>query len=105
MNLWYSLGVTLEFRKKFNIKLNYFSNEYQKIIWYCEKYKKKKIYDLIIKITNESIDKDKVILNLKRLNIVLQNERNYNIEDDRNLIEVKNTLNNLKNHLINIFNK
>jgi hypothetical protein len=32
MNLWYSLGVTLEFRKKFNIKLNYFSNEYQKII-------------------------------------------------------------------------
>ena len=65
----------------------------------------KKIYDLIIKITNESIDKDKVILNLKRLNIVLQNERNYNIEDDRNLIEVKNTLNNLKNHLINIFNK
>ncbi len=69
------------------------------------KNKKKKIYDLIIKITNESIDKDKVILNLKRLNIVLQNERNYNIEDDRNLIEVKNTLNNLKNHLINIFNK
>ena len=65
----------------------------------------KKIYDLIIKITNKSIDKDKVILNLKRLNIVLQNERNYNIEDDRNLIEVKNTLNNLKNHLINIFNK
>ena len=60
---------------------------------------------LIIKITNESIDKDKVILNLKRLNIVLQNERNYNIEDDKNLIEVKNTLNNLKNHLINIFNK
>ena len=65
----------------------------------------KKIYDLIIKKTNESIDKDKVILNLKRLNIVLQNERNYNIEDDRNLIEVKNTLNNLKIHLINIFNK
>ena len=105
MNLWYSLGVNLEFRKKFNIKINYFSNEYQKIIFDCEKYKMKKIYDLIIKITNESIDKDKVILHLKRLNIVLQNERNYNIEDDRNLIEVKNTLNNLKNHLINIFNK
>ncbi len=63
----------------------------------------KKIYDLIIKITNESIDKDKVILHLKRLNIVLQNERNYNIENDRNLFEAKNTLNNLKNHLINIF--
>ena len=63
----------------------------------------KKIYDLIIKITNESIDKDKDILNLKRLNIILQNERNYNIEDDRNLIEAKNTLNTLKNHLINIF--
>ena len=105
MNLWYSLGVTLEFRKKFNFKLNYFSNEYQKIILDCEKYKMKKIYDLIIKITNESIDKDKVILNLKRLNIVLQNERNYNIENDRNLFEAKNTLNNLKNHLINIFNK
>ena len=103
INLWDSLGVTLEFRKKFNFKLNYFSNEYQKIIFECEKYKMKKIYDLIIKITNELIDKDKDILNLKRLNIVLQNERNYNIEDDRNLIEAKNTLNNLKNHLINIF--
>ena len=103
INLWDSLGVTLEFRKKFNIKINYFSNEYQKIIFECEKYKMKKIYDLIIKITNELIDKDKDILNLKRLNIVLQNERNYNIEDDRNLIEAKNTLNNLKNHLINIF--
>ena len=32
MNLWDSLGVTLEFRKKFNIELNYFSKEYQKII-------------------------------------------------------------------------
>ncbi len=103
INLWDSLGVTLEFRKKFNFKLNYFSNEYQKIILDCEKYKMKKIYDLIIKITNESIDKDKLILNLKRLNIVLQNERNYNIENDRNLFEAKNTLNNLKNHLINIF--
>ena len=62
INLWDSLGVTLEFRKKFNFKLNYFSNEYQKIILDCEKYKMKKIYDLIIKITNESIDKDKLLL-------------------------------------------
>ena len=38
MNLWDSLGVTLEFRKKFNIELNYFSKEYQKIIWDSEKY-------------------------------------------------------------------
>ena len=37
--------------------------------------------------------------------MILQNDRNYNIEDDRTFIETKNTLNNLKNHLINIFNQ
>ena len=105
INLWDALGVTFEFRKRFHFKLSYFSKEYQKIIFESEKNKMKKIYDLIIKITNESIDKDKEIINLKRLNMILQNERNYNIEDDRTFIETKNTLNKLKNHLINIFNQ
>ena len=32
MNLWNILGVTFEFRKRFQLKLNYFSQEYQKIL-------------------------------------------------------------------------
>ena len=39
INLWNALGVTFEFRKRFQLKLNYFSQEYQKIFFDCEKKK------------------------------------------------------------------
>ncbi len=103
MNLWNILGVTFEFRKRFQLKLNYFSQEYQKILIECEKKKMKKIYDLILKITNELIEKDKCISYLKRLNVIIQNEINTIIQNDKNLKEAKKYIIFLKEHLLNIY--
>ena len=103
INLWNILGVTFEFRKRFQLKLNYFSQEYQKILIESEKIKMKKIYDLILKITNELIDKDKCISYLKRLNVIIQNEINTIIQNDKSLKEAKKYIILLKEHLLNIY--
>ena len=103
INLWNILGVTFEFRKRFQLKLNYFSQEYQKIFFDCEKKKMRKVYDLILKITNELIEKDKCISYLKRLNVIIQNEINTIIQNDKNLKEAKKYIIFLKEHLLNIY--
>ena len=97
-NLWNTLGVTSDFKKKFQFRLTYFGEEYQKIIIEVEKQKMKKIYNLIRKITNDIINKDKNIVNLKRLNVIIQNEID-NLEDDKHIIEAKKVLIILKENL------
>ena len=62
----------------------------------------KKIYNLIRKITNDIINKDKNIVNLKRLNVIIQNEID-NLEDDKHIIEAKKELIILKENLLNIY--
>ena len=101
-NLWNTLGVTSDFKKKFQFRLTYFDEEYQKIIIEVEKQKMKKIYNLIRKITNDIINKDKNIVNLKRLNVIIQNEID-NLEDDKHIIEAKKELIILKENLLNIY--
>ena len=101
-NLWNTLGVTSDFKKKFQFRLTYFGEEYQKIIIEVEKQKMKKIYNLIRKITNDIINKDKNIVNLKRLNVIIQNEID-NLEDDKHIIEAKKELIILKENLLNIY--
>ena len=56
-NLWNTLGVTSDFKKKFQFRLTYFDEEYQKIIIEVEKQKMKKIYNLIRKIANDIVIK------------------------------------------------
>ena len=62
----------------------------------------KKIYNLIRKITNDIVNKDKNIVNLKRLNVIIQNEID-NLEDDKHIIEAKKELIILKENLLNIY--
>ena len=54
------------------------------------------------KITNDIINKDKNIVNLKRLNVIIQNEID-NLEDDKHIIEAKKELIILKENLLNIY--
>jgi hypothetical protein len=93
--LWDNLKVTNEFQKRFTQKLNCFSPEYQKIIIESEKQQCKKTYDLITKIINEAMLKEKDIDNLKTLQIFSYSK------DEKNLNEIKKKLISLKYHLIN----
>jgi len=93
--LWDNLKVTNEFQKRFTQKLNFFSPEYQKIIIESEKQQCKKTYDLITKIINEAMLKEKDIDNLKTLQIFSYSK------DEKNLNEIKKKLISLKYHLIN----
>ena len=63
----------------------------------------RKVYDLILKIKNELIEKDKCISYLKRLNVIIQNEINTIIQNDKNLKEAKKYIIFLKEHLLNIY--
>ena len=94
--LWDNLKVTNDFQKKFSQKLNFFSPEYQKIIIESEKQQCKKTYDLISKIINEAMLKDRDIEALKTLQIISTYSK-----DDKNLNEIKKKLISLKYHLIN----
>ena len=99
INLWNRLSVTNEFKNRFKSKLNYFSREYQEILIESEKIKMNKIFDLISRITIESISREKDILILKTfqdMNYTYYNEiKNYN--------EAKKYLKNLRNHTINFY--
>ncbi len=59
----------------------------------------KKIYNLIRKITNDIVIN---IVNLKRLNVKIQNEID-DLEDDKHIIEIKKVLIILKENLLNIY--
>ena len=93
--LWDKLKVTNEFQKKFSQKINFFSPEYQKLIIESEKQQCKKTYDLISKIVNEAMLKDRDIETLRTLQIFSYSK------DEKNLNEIKKKLISLKYHLIN----
>ena len=81
--LWDKLKVTNEFQKKFSQKINFFSPEYQKLIIESEKQQCKKTYDLISKIVNEAMLKDRDIETLRTLQIFSYSK------DEKNLNEIK----------------
>ena len=93
--LWDKLKVTNEFQKKFSQKINFFSPEHQKLIIESEKQQCKKTYDLISKIVNEAMLKDRDIETLRTLQIFSYSK------DEKNLNEIKKKLISLKYHLIN----
>ncbi len=93
--LWDKLKVTNEFQKKFSQKINFFSPEYRKLIIESEKQQCKKTYDLISKIVNEAMLKDRDIETLRTLQIFSYSK------DEKNLNEIKKKLISLKYHLIN----
>ena len=96
LKLWDYLKVTNDFRKRFIQKLSYFSQEYKKIIIESEKQQVKKTYDLIIKIINESMAKERDIEYLKTFQIT-----SSHYMDGKDFNEAKKKLISLKYHIIN----
>ena len=98
-NLWNTLSVTNEFKKKFKEKLIYFSKEYQEIIIEAEKIKMNKIFNIITKITNESLLREKDIIILKSFQ---QMNLSY-YSDFKNYNEALKNLKNLRNHTLHFY--
>ena len=99
IKLWDRLSVSNVFKNEFKSKLKYFSREYQEILIESEKKKMNKIFDLISRITIESISREKVILILKTFQ-----DMNYTYYNDlKNYNEAKKYLKNLRNHTINFY--
>ncbi len=96
IKLWDNLQVTNEFRKKFFQKLSFFSHEYQKIIIESEKQNVLKTYELISKIINEAMAKEKDIEYLRTFQIM-----SSHYLDGKSFNEAKKKLISLKYHLIN----
>ena len=96
---WERLSVSNEFKQAFKSKLKYFNREYQEKLIESEKIKMNKIFDLISRITIESISREKEILILKTFQ-----EMNYTYYcDSKNYNEAKKYLKNLRNHTINFY--
>ena len=100
--LWKILGVTKEYQEKFSIKLNIFHPDFHPFILEEEKKNLEKIFNCISKITNADITREKNIKELKKLNIISQNEKTYSTYDEINN-EIKRCLRNLKSSLLSIF--
>ena len=98
-NLWNTLSVTNEFKKKFKEKLIYFSKEYKEIIIEAEKIKMNKIFNIITKITNESLLREKDIIILKSFQ---QMNLSY-YSDFKNYNEALKNLKNLRNHTLHFY--
>ena len=100
---WKILGVTKDYEEKFSIKLNIFHQDFHPFILEEEKKNLEKIFKCLTKITNADLTREKNIKELKRLNIILQNEKTYSPYDEI-YNDIKRCLRNLKSSLLNIFN-
>lgn len=103
LNFWKILGVTKDYQEKFSIKLNIFHQDFHPFILEEEKKNLEKIFKCLTKITNADLTREKNIKELKKLNIILQNEKTYSPYDEI-YNEIKRCLRNLKSSLLSIFN-
>ena len=95
----YGIHFQLQMNKKFKEKLIYFSKEYQEIIIEAEKIKMNKIFNIITKITNESLLREKDIIILKSFQ---QMNLSY-YSDFKNYNEALKNLKNLRNHTLHFY--
>ena len=102
VDLWNDLGVTQKYRMMFANKMLYFNDGIHSSIIDYERNSLRKIHDLIVKITNELVNRKKILKEIDKDIIMFQNEKNVNI-NDKILNEIKQKLKILQNTSANIY--
>ena len=102
VDLWNALGVTQKYRMMFANKMLYFNDGIHNSIIDYERNSLKKIHDLIVKITNELVNRKKLLKEIDKDIIMFQNEKNVNT-NDKILNEIKQQLKLLQSTSANIY--
>ena len=102
VDLWNALGVTQKYRMMFANKMLYFNDGIHNSIIDYERNSLRKIHDLIVKITNELVNRKKVLKEIDKDIIMFQNEKNVNT-NDKILNEIKQQLKSLQSTSANIY--